>query len=49
MKYQRLVGGAEPLRLINQLETDFYPSGGFPIEHKKPQIPGKLTSKDNVR
>lgn len=35
MKYQRLFGGAEPLRLIKELETDFYPSGGIPIEQKK--------------
>lgn len=28
VKYQRLFGGAEPLTLIKEIETDFYPSGG---------------------
>lgn len=50
MKYQRLFGGAEPLRLIKELETDFYPSGGIPIEQKKAPNPGKANlRKDNVR
>lgn len=30
VRYQRLFGGAEPLTLIKELETDFYPSGGVP-------------------